>query len=51
MKKINDQNGLSIEQLEERFEMTVAASKSEGGGPGTNPPDGMWSPLNNEFYP
>jgi hypothetical protein len=48
MKTINEKNGLSIEQLEERFEMTVAASKSEG-GPGSNPSDGMWSPLNNDF--
>ena len=29
MKTINENNGLTIEQLEERFEMTVASSGSD----------------------
>lgn len=49
MKKINEKNGLSIEQLEERFEMTVASSKGEGNSVPVNPPDGTWSPINYAF--
>ncbi len=30
MKTINENNGLTIEQLEERFEMAVAAMGSDG---------------------
>lgn len=38
MNTINENNGLNIEQLEERFEMTVASNNSGGSGePGWNP--------------
>lgn len=39
MKTINKKNGLTIEQLEERFEMTVASNNSGGSG------EQGWNPM------